>query len=327
MQARVKKVADELGWQPNAALAKQMSLVRQTLSGGNYLNLAIVLHRASRDIGKGWAFRLHYEGAIEYARGKGYSVNIFNLVDEPLSPSRFVNVLKARGIQGIIYIAGIDPPFPIEYLEAGKDFSCSVCGVRYPDPRYHVAIPDWTSAGRIAIQEILSLGNKRPVVIIPKAIDEQLDWGFTSGIAAGVVNTEFEGKIPLLYVGRTESHIPSYEFKRCVAFMKEHRADCLLTTDSQHPFKFIPMLKRKKPLPVYLLDWFEPTTPVKGGIQQWHTFVGHAAVDLVIGQIHRGDSGVPPVQKALEVEGQWTTGEKTDRLVSKIDQKPATIAI
>lgn len=50
----------------------------------------------------------------------------------------------------------------------------------------------------------------------------------------------------------------------------------------------------------YLVEW--------AGIDQHEEQIGAAAVDLVVGQIARGEVGLPPFQKQLLIKGEWVEG-------------------
>lgn len=44
------------------------------------------------------------------------------------------------------------------------------------------------------------------------------------------------------------------------------------------------------------------------GIEQHEDQIGSAAVDLVVGQLARGESGIPPFQKTTLIKGRWEAG-------------------
>ena len=311
MRDRIKKVAEDLGWHPNAELAQHMSLVRNTLSASSLPNLAIIINMSNRDLNLGFAPRYQLKGAMDYAEKRGYSVNVFNLVEQPLSASRLKSILKARGIQGIIYIGTVAPGIPLEYLVMGHDFSCAVVGVRHMEVPFHMTLPDWTSTARLAILNVLRLGYKRPGVIVPKELDRALGWGFSSGVVAGMMDVQEKHRLPVLLVGEDESKIPEYERDRCVEWIQENRPDAILTTDCREMPIILDdarLARRKRP-PIYSLSW-NKEQPVDGGIDERHVEVGRAAVDLVVAQLHRRESGIPEVQQAVLIEGIWVDGNQ-----------------
>lgn len=54
-------------------------------------------------------------------------------------------------------------------------------------------------------------------------------------------------------------------------------------------------------------------TPRLAGIDQMSERVGATAVDMVIAQLHRNDTGVPPYQKMLHPECVWREGPSVRR--------------
>jgi hypothetical protein len=50
-----------------------------------------------------------------------------------------------------------------------------------------------------------------------------------------------------------------------------------------------------------LKDW--------AGMRQNNEQIGIAAVDMLVGQLHRNEFGPPPFQKCMFIEGTWVDGE------------------
>lgn len=48
-----------------------------------------------------------------------------------------------------------------------------------------------------------------------------------------------------------------------------------------------------------------PETPGWAGVRFREDQMGMAAVDMVVAQIHRGESGLPVYQKGILIEGEW----------------------
>lgn len=309
LRRRIAKVADELGWVPNASLTKQMSLVRGETGNRDVPNIAIVLNRSRSLMDEGHAVRMQFEGALRYAERHGLNVTVFNLADEPMSPKRFRGILDARGIQGVVFVATIQPALPVEYLEVGKDFACAVAGMRFPELPFHVAIGDFLEAGRISIHRLLESGYKRPATVLPRGVDEPMAWAFSGGLATGMMEVDPANRIPILHVGRDELYIEDSDQEVIKAMLRKQKPDSVLTLDVKG---MIPVLddlaKEGIGLPLFTLDW-QAGGGSCGGINQRHRSIGEAAVDLVMGQIRRGEIGIPEVHRSVHIEGEWTEVE------------------
>jgi LacI family transcriptional regulator len=302
------KVAQELGWKPDAELARQMALVRQSLIKTDSPHIALVINKSTAELKEEPSPRLHLLGARDYAERMGYIADIFNLADAPLSPRRLRNILVARGIQGIVFIGSAYPQLPEEFLEIGHDFACVVAGVRYPNLPFHIVYNDFLGAGRICIQKILESGYRRPGIILPLGVDAPLGFGMSGGYSTGLIEVDEENRLPILHVGSGESHIPEYEYERVKAWIRAHQPDSLVTTDTWHGEAIRDAIAESGPyFPLFSGDWF-PGQPVKGGIHMRQRRVGEAAVDVVVAQLHRGQSGLPEVPYSVHIGAVWMDG-------------------
>lgn len=318
MRDRVRKVAEELGWMPDADLAKQMALVRSTMVKQDLPNLALVVHKSAAQLAVEDAPRNQLLGAEAYARRMGYHVNLFNLVDKPLSPKRLRDILVARGVQGIVYIASISPGMPMDYLEIGLDFSCSVVGVRYPDMPFHVAISDFLGDCRMAYLKILEMGLKRPGVVLPLGLDKALSFAYTGGLASGMMSLEEKNRLPICYAGSTENRIPAEDYGRVKDWIRTNQPDCLVSTDSWQSRDILNQMEAPwRDLPLFSLDWF-PKLPVEGGVYCMQDQVGMAGVDIVVAQLHRGESGLPDYPRTITIEGIWVSKENREELDRRV---------
>ncbi|MBK1878728.1 LacI family DNA-binding transcriptional regulator [Pelagicoccus mobilis] len=305
LRRKVAKVAAELGWVPDSNLAKQMAIVRGNLGQVDVPNIAIVINCSREGLKEGHAARMQYEGALNHAKKHGLNMSVFNLGDEPLSAKRLKGIFKARGIQGVVFIATINPALPIEYLEIGRDFACSVSGLRFPELPFHVAIGDFLEAGRISLQMMLESGYKRPAIIIQRGVDEPLAWAFAGGVTTGMMQLEPENRIPIYHVGEDELGIGEHHLPGIKKLFKDNKPDCCLTLDPRGLRTLMDEhFDDDEEVPLFSLDW-QPDQIVDGGIDQRHTSIGEAAVDLVMGQIRRGEFGIPQVHRSVHIEGEW----------------------
>lgn len=310
LRMRVMKVARELGWKPDAELARQMALVRQSLIKADSPHLALIINKATSELKEEPSPRLHLLGARDYAERMGYIADIFNLADSPLSPRRLRDILFARGIQGIIFVGTADPELPEEFLEIGHEFACVVAGLRYSNLPFHIVYNDYLGAGRICILEMLKAGYKRPGIILPMGVDAPLGYAMAGGFTTGLIELEASNRLPILHVGRHETHIPEYEYDRVKNWIREHKPDSLVSTDLIHG-KIIQdaLTEEGFDLPMFSGDWF-PGQPVKGGIHMRQRRVGEASVDVVVAQLHRGQSGLPEVPRSVHIGAVWMEGNE-----------------
>lgn len=320
MRANVLKAAKELGWTPDADLTRQMALVRQTVIKEDLPNLAVVINKSREALSRELAPRAHLIGAIRHGRELGYHMDLFNLAEEPVKTRRLREIIQARGIQGVVFIATLNPEMPKPYFEVGEGLACAVAGVRYPEVPYHVAISDYLADFHLCFQKLMERGYRRPGVVMPGGIDRTLSYAYTGGISAGLKVLPEACRLPVCYVGE-QNYIPESTFETVVAYLKKHRPDVLLTTDWGSVRKIYERYlkqKRQRP-PIYSLDWF-PGDEVEGGMFAQQDQVGVAAVDMVIGQLYRGEAGVPAIQRSMNIEGIWVDASNVADVTRHIEE-------
>lgn len=305
IRARVQQVARDLGWQADADLAKQMAIVRSTAKPKDLPNVAIVINKPSTALALEVTPKCQLDGARQRAVELGYQPSLFNLADQPLTASRFRGILKARGVEGIVFIGTAGTELAPEILDVGLGYASAVAGVKYAHPAFHTSISDFLACGREAVLQLHRLGFRRIGTLLPRALDVCLERGFFAGVLSGMV--EFDDFSPDLihYAGQDEIYVPESAYPEAARWIQEKRLDAILTTDVRNTVR----LTRSLPapwnrLPIFSLDWFEDGLSA-GGIDGLHLAVGAAATDLVVAQVHRREAGLPPIRKVVEITGQW----------------------
>lgn len=318
MREDVMRVARELGWKPDAALTQQMALVRNSVLKDDLPNLALVINKSREELARESSPRAHLLGARRQGLRLGYHVDLFNLAEDPVSAPRLRDILHARGVEGVIFIATMNPELKLEYFEIGRDFACSVAGIRYPEIPFHVAISDFLADFHLCYQKLAESGYKRPGAILPAGIDATLSFAYTGGVASGAMLFSESDRLPICYAGNT-NFLPEDTFGQIATYLKTHRPDVVLTTDFESVRKIYTRFlgDRYGGPPIYSLDWF-PDNDVDGGLFAQQDQVGVAAVDLVIGQLYRGETGVPEVQRSMNIEGIWVDRNNWDSVSRRL---------
>lgn len=212
---KVQALARQLGWKPDAKLSRQLALVRNS-GRSDRPNLAIILNKPPCELAEEHAPRMHLLGAKSRAISLGYNIEEFNLSQQPLSPERLMGVLAARGIEGVVYLAttGSGAMLDPKYMRLGCNFACSVVGIRYTDPQYHVAMADQYSSGQIAVSNLLKMGFKRPGAVIPRGLDRILSWSFGCGVQAGTLELPPGEACRSAMSERTRTMCPNLGFRK-----------------------------------------------------------------------------------------------------------------
>jgi DNA-binding LacI/PurR family transcriptional regulator len=105
---RLQALAQELGYVPNPMVQALMTSLRVNQNPAYQSTLAFITNMRDREYWRSLhTYPDYFTGAIERARELGYHVEHFWMGDYAKHPARLAQVLKARGIQGILI-----PPLP-----------------------------------------------------------------------------------------------------------------------------------------------------------------------------------------------------------------------
>ncbi len=105
--------------------------------------------------------------------------------------------------------------------------------------------------------------------------------------------------------------------------MKEHRPDVILTLHPQIR-DWLETMNLKSPEDIGLVH-LDLTEVLVGwaGMRQNNEQIGIAAVDMLVGQLHRNEFGPPPFQKCMFIEGTWVPGGTVRAQGAQPGKKPA----
>ena len=100
------------------------------------------------------------------------------------------------------------------------------------------------------------------------------------------------------------------------AWHAEHKPDAILCINHEVK-KWLETMGVKVPEEVGLahLDWHDGL-PDWGGMHQNNTLVGVASIDMLVGQLHRNEFGLPKFSKASLIESTWVDGPSLARRIA-----------
>ena len=302
MRQHVQKIARQLGYRPNATVASLMAQLRAGKTANFQSTLGFL--NASEDstmLREIPTFREWTRGAADRAKELGYGMDFFWLHEPGLTPVRMKQIFTARGIRGLIIAAmQNDGVLPAAYAELWSDFSSVVIGMRPKEPRLHFAANDQFSTAYHAAEEMRRLGYRRPGLVINPKIDAWLEYRFTAGFFAGQEGTR-EGNVPLFEFQKSGAQA----FR---AWYQKNRPDVIVTLHAEVK-EWLQALSLRLPRDVGLIH-LDRENAMNGwaGMNQNSYFIGVAATDMIVGQLHRNDLGIPDFPKAVLIQSSWVPG-------------------
>jgi LacI family transcriptional regulator len=309
LRQRIRKVATSIGHVPNARLAELMGEVRRSVRPTYRATLAAFSFYPQKEPWRELPYlKKILDGAAACAESHGYRLEYFWLLQPGLTPARFRDILKARGIHGLFCLGSRDPEqkFPAELRKfALTTFSVSIPG------KLHRVSSHFTADARLLFDQVLQRGYRRPGLAILVHGDRRTDYAFSAA-----------------FLSTAERHLPPPHaaILRCDTWdeevfdrwFREHRPDVIVMHQSRAFIQGVEAyllragLSVPRDIGLALLD-LNPDRARYTGVCQDNDLMGATAIELLIGRILTRDFRMPEHPKVEMVIGEWNEGRTLRR--------------
>jgi LacI family transcriptional regulator len=298
---RVRRLAQRLGYSVNPLLGAALSAVRRSRHLDYRGTLALV---DEAEDGNKELMLFHREiaaGATERAQSLGFNTELFWVgpVLPAVSVSRLSSMLFARGIGGVVLL-----PFNVSQDFSSFDFGrfaavqMDHCLIQ---PRLHTVVPDHYVSMIHALERLTKLGYKRIGLCLERRKDERLLSKWSAGFLSFWRSfTRDSGIAPLI--------APQLTQELFVPWFREHKPD-LVMAHRQQVVEWMKSIGMRVPEDVgyFILNHTERLAPC-AGLDLQPRRMGYAAVETVVGMMHRYEHGVPAFPQTITLEASWIEG-------------------
>jgi len=300
---KVEQAAAALDYHPNRAASAVMSSIRLRRVS-EYRGKIAWIHggespRAMDEVP--WERPL-YEGVRRRSEQSGYLLENIRLNDPQLRPERLTGMLIARGVQGLIV-----PGF--HSCLTHLDWDAFACVTSQTDPRLppiHLASTDVAHGVRESFAHLHRRGYSRIGLMLHAPHERSSRGAERATYLLECDGLPAKGRIPVL---RFPEPVEPAELIRLFAeWFQRHHPDAVICCD-EHLLTWTRALGIDVPGTLALVHLNRhPYLTQWAGIDQRADQIGGAAVDLMVGQITRGETGIPPFQKEVLIKGEWVDG-------------------
>lgn len=304
-RARVQAVAARLGYSANPILSQLMAQIRKTRTQPLRAKLALV--NANHDPE---ALRQHptiptyLEGCESRAAKLGYAFDHFWLHDGRATAASWKRLFRHRGIKGVVLVGLMHTNHLPERLEEiWRSYPSIVTGVRTRDPALSFACVDHHHLVLSAFERALTLGYKRPGLVIDDVIEALVEYRFSAGFFAGQNLRPGIERIPIFNDAPGNVKVELFR-----TWFEAYRPDVIFTLYN-NVIKWLAALRLRVPkdVGVIQLEW-RAAHPEIAGMNQHNRAVGEAAVDMLVTQINHNEVGVQEFPRATLVGAAWMDG-------------------
>lgn len=295
---RVQRVARQMGYQKNPLVAAWMHQVRSGQSEETKATLAVIsCYLPPQDIKTNPSAQLMLEGIRHHAKRYGYAVDVFWLHPKGLSGKRLNQILKARGIYGVIFL--IPPVGDKELSEFDfSQVSSAAYSYRIRQPDLHRVATHHPYLLNQAAKQLLESGSNR-IGLALSGYDDEYYHHFRMGWASVGFNLGAKKIAPLLL---QKQDCPKKE--EVLAYVQNKQIDGLLISNVLH-LHYIGLESVDFPPDFRLAVLNRISGNSYPGMSQKNEAIGAALVDLVVGQLNRNERGLPSDPKTVLIKGEW----------------------
>ncbi len=305
-QERVRSAAEALGYRYNPLLGEVMRATRRGAPNQYLGTLAYITPYADVDEWRATpTLCRHWSAARDQAALFGFGMTEFALTARGMTGRRLGEILRTRGIVGILLAAF--PKDPFELVLPWEHFATVPVGHMVQNPQLDCVVSDHTQAVLLAGRVLAARGYRRIGLAIESYQNAITNHGWANGYAALPAENSALAAIPPFLPERIAAQ-PFLEWVRA------HRVDCVLTLstfrNSPNPMRdWLAENGAACPRDIGLVSLdVTSATASWAGIDQNSDEIGRAAVDMVLSKVRAGERGIPKVRRSLLVHCQWRDG-------------------
>ena len=303
---RVEAVARSLGYRTDAVVATLMARLRTLRAHPVQATLGFLTAWPTRD---GWRqasnHRRFFAGVQRRARELGYAVDELWLREPGMTSGRMTRLLLARGIRGLIVhsLPAAGGSLELDW----KHFAGVTKGLTVTHPPLHRVVSSHYEDMILVLRELARRRYRRVGLVLSEALSVRVDRAWLAAFLLQQNETPAADRVPAL-ITRTDDEEAHFD-----EWFAAHRPDVILFSD-QPVAAWVKRLKLRVPADVGLvhLDWSRDVAPL-AGLDSDPEAIGAAATDLLVGQLHANEFGVPKHEKIVAVRGCWVSGATVRR--------------
>lgn len=298
-RARIRKAAAELGYRPDPVLAKLMAHLHAGRGRRYAGKLAFINVHEDAGYWRHTAALEDFRGSAERRAAElGYATEEFWLHEPGRSPRRLAQMLVARGIHGLVIGSTGRHGSVVEFPWA--KFAAVTVGYSVASPALHRVVTHHYRNTRLALQKVAERGERRVGLVVSKGSEALMEDLHLAAFLAYQQDLPATVRVPPLRCEKKSA-------LELVEWFREHRPEVVLTTDlGVAAFAEAGIRVPADTALVKLLLWTEDKA--EAGVRPGYERLGGAAIDLLVGQLHRDEFGVPSDARIVQVEGRWCDG-------------------
>ena len=299
---RIQRIANELGYRPNALVSALMARIHTRRPSSESPVLGLILDEDRLDSYEQVPFyRELLAGVRDRAFQLGYRAENIPLKQGTAPARTLARALHARNIRGVILAPLADKR---ECRLSFTGLAACALGYTLQKPDLHRVVSNHSQGMGLAWSKLIERGYRRPGFIHSHAYLNAMRYERLGALTIQqTLHPEAAALPPLIFSQVTDENIDEC-MKQFVKWFRRHRPDVLVFP----PWAMLKRLGQEIKIPeeagVILSDVEPGWSQVRDGVRE----IGAGAVDMVVAQIHRNETGVPISPKIMAINSRWVDG-------------------
>ncbi|HEY0865114.1 MAG TPA: LacI family DNA-binding transcriptional regulator [Lacunisphaera sp.] len=299
VRQQIRRTARSLGYRPNPLVSTLMAQLHVQRRRADPHHIAwIDLWPSDNASAQLLLFNPLLQGARIRARELGYGIEVHKPVQSGIDPSRLRQILLARSQWGIVI-----PPVPEtarHYDLTVEGFAAVTIGTSLHTPLMHRVSPDLYQGGQLACSELRQRGCRRIGLVLTHSMSDRVEGKWLGAYLAEQQQWPAKERLPPLLC-------PTGQQAAFQRWFGQNKPDAILLAEAQVEN----WLTKAKPAGgAVVTAWLllEQKNSRKQGVDYRGEKIGAAAIEVVVGQIHRNERGSPTIPNSLLMQGVWAGG-------------------
>ena len=296
---RVIAVAGKLGYRPNPRISSLMAHIRGANERSLQERLAFIwVHTTRSEARQNPFLRKVFAGAQDRAAQTGFVLEEFWTNEAQMTDQRLAQILRARGIVGVILSPVITAEATVTLAWNWQHFAPAVIGNVTWMPELHHAGHHHYLGMQMALRELAKLGRSRPVALIEEKSNERSKRAWEAAFLAHYGEPKQPHSMVRVLGLTSEQGLGEW--------LRKTGGDALIVSELkmlEHPG--VRKVCKERGLVLVTLYWSKGTPRTIGGVDQCYDRISGHAVDLVAAQLNANETGAPDLARIMLFPGRW----------------------
>lgn len=294
-RARVRGIAEKLGYRPDPEIARLMGRLRAS----RVIKRSVVI--AALDL-RGDGEGAHHPYVVRLRRGierqldlLGFGIAHFRLRDYGGDAAAMMRVIRHRGITGCILLPS-NRPVELSATLKWDGISVVAATTSVLTPRFHRVVPNQVFNTMTLIADMARRGYSKIGAILSESLEQRTAHAHSLALTWH----GHRGRILLL----PDESTPAENEKRIAAWLRRHQVDVIFAQDAEIVAH---ALRSAKPgRGDHQVGLVSLSTIGDSGIayqDEQPEYIGESAVSLLAGMMHNNETGIPEHPRVTTVDG------------------------